>query len=148
MTTRSTTIILFVIFLVLAGSFFLYQQSSAIYAGLNSLKLIPQPETFTELYFENASYLPRATVAGKPISFAFTIHNVEATTTVYPYEVYFEGLNGIKEVLQSGTVSLADNTTTTINVSYIFLASDLQGEVAVNLTSLNQSIDFLLPNTN
>src|ERR1700677_2196121 len=118
MKSRTIVITLLVIVVVVAGIFFLYQQKTVVYADLNSLKLIPQPERFTELFFQNASDLPRATVAGQPISFAFTIHNVEYATTTYPYEVYFESSDGEQVDFTSGTVTLPSDASTTIPVSY------------------------------
>lgn len=125
-----------------------YQAKGAIYAQLNNLKLIPQPERFTELYFLNSSFLPRETVAKQQMAFAFVIHNVEGVTTTYPYAAYFEYPDGSKTSLQGGIVSLANNASTTISVTHTFRSSNLTGEVVVNLTSLNQQIDFLLPNNN
>lgn len=149
MPPRKTVIVILVLAIVLVGAFLLYHQKSAVYAGLNSLKLIPQPEQFTELYFENSSALPRATVAKQPISFSFGIHNVEGTSTVYPYEVYFEYPDGSKVNLAAGTVTLPSDASTTISVSHTFSSSNLTGEVVVNLPSLdNQQIDFLVPDNN
>src|ERR1700722_16939 len=139
-----TTIVLVLLF---AAAVFLYISRSAVYAQLNAWDLIPQPETFTELYFQNSSNLPTETVANQPISFAFTIHNVEATTTVYPYIVYFQDQNGNRTIFTSDTVTLLNNESTTINVVHVFPTSNMTGEVIVDLPSLNnQSIDFLLPN--
>ena len=149
MKSRTTTILLFILFVILAASFFLYQDKSAVYAELNSLKLIPQPEQFTELYFENSSNLPRSTVAKQPITFSFGIHNVEYATTTYPYEVYFEYPDGSQVDITSGIVTLPNDASTTIPVSYTFSASNLTGMIVVNLPSQdNQSIDFLLPDNN
>jgi hypothetical protein len=126
--------------------------NAAIYNELNALKLIPEPEQFTELYFQNSSNLPRETIANEPISFAFTIHNVESTSTVYPYVVYFQasdGTNTTPVVFTTGLVTLADNASTTITVTHTFASASTTGEVVVDLPSLNdQSIDFLLPDTN
>ena len=141
------SVIIFV--LLFAAVIFLYVSQSGIYAQLNAWDLIPRPETFTELYFQNSSNLPTETVANQPISFAFTIHNVEATTTVYPYIVYFEDASGNRTIFTSDTVTLQSNASTTINVIHVFPTSNMTGEVVVDLPSLNnQSIDFLLPDTN
>jgi hypothetical protein len=129
--------------------------NDAVYNQLNDWKLIPTPERFTELYFQNSANLPRATVAGQPISFAFTIHNVEGITTTYPYVVYFEYPDASQVVFTSGTVTLASDASTTIPVTHAFLASNLTGKVVVDLSvpaasasSSDQQIDFLLPDTN
>jgi hypothetical protein len=125
-----------------------YWQRAAIRAELGDLKLIPMPERFTELYFENPSSLPTQTVAGTPMSFLFGIHNAEGVTTAYPYVVYFQEPTGIVMDIQTGTISLAPDASTTIVSSYTFPASNITGKVVVYLTSLNQHIDFLLSKIN
>ncbi len=137
-----------IVAVLLAASFIAYQKRDVIYGELNALKLIPIPERFTELYFENSSSLPRKTVAGQPISFSFTIHNVEGTTTTYPYSVYFKYPNGAQISFANSNVILAADASTSIKVTYIFPTSNLAGIVVVNLTQLNQQIDFLLSGTN
>jgi hypothetical protein len=139
---------LIVIIAAFAAVILLYLIRTTVYAGLNNLDLIPQPERFTELYFEDASNLPRMTVAKQPIEFAFTIHNLEGVTTTYPYSVYLKYPFANNDVLVSSTITLADNATTTIPIQYVFPATNEQVEVVVDLTSLNQSIDFLMPDTN
>lgn len=125
-----------------------YAKQSSLYEVLNTLKLVPEPERFTELYFENASFLPKETVEGVSDSFSFTVHNMEGATTTYPYRVYFEYPSGHEVTFTENRVSLPDTASTTISVSHAFLASNERGMVVVSLTSLNQSIDFLVPNTN
>lgn len=144
MRPRTVIVVIIVIAVVIAGSFYAYKNESMIYGTLASLNLIPQPERFTELYFENASDLPQATVAAQPISFSFGIHNVEYKTTTYPYEVYFEDAEGNMTILAENTVTLPENGSTVITVSYVFKASNEPGRIVVDLTSLNQQIDFLL----
>jgi hypothetical protein len=142
------TIISIVAIALISIAFVLYTFSGSIYNTLNAWDLIPKPEKFTELYFDNASLLPRTTVAGEPISFTFTIHNVEGTTTVYTYIVYFEDQVGGRTIFTGDNIALADGSSTTVNVTHTFAASDEQGEVVVDLPALNQQIDFLLPNVN
>lgn len=154
---KSHTIIILII-VICAVAIFLYVTNvtgisasigNVIYSQLNAWKLIPTPEKFTELYFQSSSNLPQVTVAGQPMSFAFTIHNVEGMKTLYPYVVYFEYPDGSQFVITSGTVTLANDALTTISVTDTFLASNLTGKVVVDLPSLdNQSIDFLLPSIN
>jgi len=143
MRIRTVIIILVIVAVILAGSFYVYGKQFVVYQGLVSLNLIPQPERYTELYFENASALPSSTVAGQPISFSFVIHNVEYATTTYPYEAYFQDAEGNTTVLAENTVVLPDNGSTVITVSYLFNTTNEAGRVVVDLTSLNQQIDFL-----
>jgi hypothetical protein len=137
-----------VILVLVCAVIFLSYKKEAVQAELNNLKLIPIPERFTELYFDDASSLPRQTVRGQQISFAFTVHNVEGATTTYPYTVYFQYALGYKVVFASSTMTLAPDESTTTIISHVFSQSNETGKVVVNLTSLDQSIDFLLPDTN
>jgi hypothetical protein len=137
--------ILIVVVLVAFGA---YHEKSAIYSELSQLKLIPEQERFTELYFNDASSLPRQTNKGVVDTFSFTIHNVEYATTTYPYRVYFVYPSGRQVPFATSTITLTPNASTTVNISHTWLASNEHGQVVVELTSLNQSIDFLLPDTN
>jgi hypothetical protein len=146
---RAKFIAILLMVLVLIGLVFLiYQSRGLISDKLKALDLIPTPERFTELYFNNASALPTQIAKDQPIAFSFVIHNEEGAATIYPYEVYFETADGNKTMFTENTASLADNASTTIDVSYLFKQTDETGTVVVDLTSLDQQIDFLLPRIN
>jgi hypothetical protein len=141
--------IIIIILLIICGiKYIAYMEQTAIYNGLYALKLIPRPERFTELYFEQASSLPAETVQGVASTFSFTIHNEEGATTTYPYRVYFQYPSGHQVTLAADTVVLADNASQTIMVSHAFLASNEQGSVIVVLPTIDQTIDFLVPDNN
>jgi hypothetical protein len=148
MKIKQVTATMIVLIALFGGAFVLYLERETVNAELNNLKLIPMPERFTELYFENPSTLPKQIIAKKPISFAFTIHNLEGVTTTYPYTVFLQYPSANPSTIVSNTVTIADNASTTITISYVFPESNRQVKVGVDLTSLNQSIDFLLPNEN
>jgi hypothetical protein len=148
-----TTGWLIAILILIGVVFLIYVYRGAIYGEMGALKLIPGPERFTELYFTDPASLPTSTTSGETLSFSFTINNLEGATTAYPYVVYFQTPTGGSIVLRRDTISLADNASTTIPISYTFasLKKEVveQGEVVVNLPTLNdQQIDFLLPDTN
>ena len=123
-----------------------YIERASIYKGLDRLKLIPQPEHFTELYFENHSSLPKQSISGKNVSFSFTIHNLEGATTTYPYSVYFEYPSGFRVIFQNSTTTIADDMYQTIATSHVWRASNLSGKIIVELTNMDQKIDFILSN--
>ena len=123
-------------------------KKDVVISELNSFKLLPIPENYTELYFENAQSLPSKAIKGVPAVFDFTIHNVEHKTVTYPYSVYFEYASGHREVFITDYITLEQNGHATIHISHVFMNSDLHGKVVVELTSKNQTIDFLLPNNN
>ena len=133
---------------LILGAVFLYAGRAVVYADLVGLNLVPAPEHFTELYFQNPASLPKQTIANQPISFSFVIHNLEGATTTYPYLIFFQSPFGNPVIFATGTISLADGAWETISDSYTFPESNLQGTVVVELTSLGQQIDFLLPNNN
>jgi hypothetical protein len=149
MTTPSKSKIITVLLLVAVLAVILlglYYKSGPVYQEFKNLDLIPMPENFTELYFENASALPVSIAKNEPVSFSFTIHNDEGATTAYPYTAYFRNVAGVKTVLKNGDISLGSDASTTVNVSYIFKTAPGTGTVVVDLTSLNQQIDFLVSN--
>jgi uncharacterized membrane protein len=138
---KKATIFIILIILVAASLLFYYYEGAR-------LNLVPQPERFTELYFIDSSNLPRQTVAKQPISFSFGIHNVEYMTMTYPYEVYLMYTDGHRLSIASGTITLPNDASTTIPVSYTFGTSNVTTTVVVALPAENnQSIDFLLPST-
>jgi hypothetical protein len=129
---------------VIISALLLYGLRAEIYTGLQNWKLLPTNQEFTELYFNDYLALPKTVTAGQSISFSFTIHNVEGVTTAYPYTVYFLYPDGQKVPFVTDSVTLANNASTSINVSYQFHTSDTTGSVVVDLTQLNQTIDFLI----
>lgn len=99
-----------------------------------------QPETFTELYFENHSTLPNTITKQKEYSFTFTLHNVEYRTMDYPYAVYVQ--RGIEKIpIERGSVNMASGETKSVTVEFGPL-KNLRSEIVVNLTDKNQQIDF------
>lgn len=145
---RNTLIFVFsTLFLVVIG-LAIYQESGPIYREMDKLDLIPTPQRFTELYFNNYLTFPKETVKGQSFPISFTIHNLEGTTTTYPYAIYFEYPTGDEAVFASSTVTVPNNASTTITVTHTFNASNLTGKVFVDLTGMNQEIDFILPNNN
>ena len=149
----ATRVLVITLLILVCVLFVAYKYRAAVYAEMNTLKLVPEPERFTELYFTNPAAIPTSTIAGQPMSFAFTIQNLQGVTTTYPYTAYFKNPAGQTIPLARGIVSLADNASTSIPVLYTFPTSttdgSITGEVVVALPTLNnQRIDFLLPYNN
>ena len=146
MSLRAAITTLIIIAAVSAGLYSFYLLNPSAYAKFSSLQFLQQPEPFTELYFMNATALPRTLAAHQALSFTFGIHNVEGATTTYPYNIYFKDQSGKVTGIATGTVTLADNGTILIPVSYTF-SFDPNGRVVVSLPSQGgEQIDFLLPN--
>lgn len=129
--------------IVLSASFLIYKERAVIYIGLNDLKLIPQPERFTELYFDPTS-LPDQIISYQPLLFSFTVHNLEGATTTYPYKVYLEYPTGKQITFANGSITLANGAEATTNIKHIFYFSNKKLKVVVKLTAIDQSIDFLI----
>lgn len=132
------------IIVLFSAVFVSYQFKNDIYAGLNALKLIPVPERFTELYFENSGNLPGVIITGQPIFFAFTVHNLEGRTMNYDYMVYFESAKGDRVVLDSNAATIADGQSKTFFESHAFYWPLESGKIVVDLYRQNQQIDFML----
>lgn len=100
-----------------------------------------KPETFTELYFSNHTNLPSKIDTGKIYSFAFTVHNVEAKQMDYKYIVFMQSKNS-KELIDTKSIELQNNQTTTISESFELASPVTQAEIVVRLINKDQQIDF------
>lgn len=138
-------ILIFALIVVLAV-FDLYLYRPAIYAELDTLKLIPRPERLTELYLNDSLKLPKTINKGDVVPFSFAVHNLEGKTTTYPYVIYIQSSDGSTIPIDRSSVTLADQTSTTIRESYTFKTASTSAEVFIELTGRNQSLHFVLPN--
>lgn len=134
---------IFVVCLIVATLYASYVYRDALYRQMDALKLIPRPELFTELYFENHTNLPKQIVKGETISFSFTIHNLEGKDKEYPYVVYFKNDYGTTTVAQS-TAFVKNNEYKTITESYTFKSASEKETLYVELTDKKQELHFAL----
>ncbi len=111
------------------------------YQELVALDLVPKPEKFTELYFNDNTSLPASATSNQSIRFAFAIHNLEAADYQYTYDVVVDA-HGTRYIVDRGDVLVKNNQ------YYVkteqFKLPNLPGrqEVIVELTNKQQSIDF------
>lgn len=138
---------LLVLLIAVAIAFILFQYKQAIYAQLDSWKLIPRPERFTELYFNNHTNLPKQISEGETISFSFVIHNLEGKSWQYPYSVFFISQDGQITNIEEATVTLSDGEYKTIEESYTSALADNNGEIFVELQQPKQELHFSILNT-
>jgi hypothetical protein len=132
-------------FVLIIGAIILaYSMPISLYNELNNLKLIPESEAFTELYFDTYPQAQAQISDGTHVSFTFTVHNLEGTTTAYAYQVYFVSGNATTTI-QNGTTTLANTASTTIAESLTLKSSFQPGDVFVSLPALGQHIDFYIP---
>lgn len=126
---------------ILSGVGYLILNPKLVEAQLNAMKLLPQEETFTEVYFSDHQKLPQKVDPYQLIPVEFTIHNLEGKEYKYGYEVLIN-TDGNKVPLTQATVSLEDNEYKTIKESYSTAYSGKRYQIIVNLINKNQSIDF------
>lgn len=81
--TRPYTLLLVALSIIVALTIF----HSQVQSSLRTWKLLPQPPSFTELYFTTTNYLPIHYVPGQTQSFSFTVHNVEHRVEHYYYTI-------------------------------------------------------------
>jgi hypothetical protein len=108
---------------------------------LVALDLLPKPETFTELYFNDSAHLPASAKSNQSIRFSFVIHNLEAADYQYTYEVSVIA-HGTRHVIDSGNVLVKNNQYSVKNEKLNLINSPGKQEVIVDLTNKRQSIDF------
>jgi len=115
--------------------------TKSVYSELYDLNIIPKPEVFTELYFENHENLPFEVLPQHQYSFTFAIHNKEYKNMNYPYFVYIL-TNNKKLSLQKGNVFLHQDQKQTASVHFSTSSALPKSEIVVTLPGKNQNIDF------
>jgi hypothetical protein len=136
------------VFLLLIGTalfvgmlIFFSLNRASIYNELITLDLIPKPEKLTELYFNDNANLPNSVTSNQTVSFAFVIHNLEATNFQYTYDVSVNA-NGTRHIVDSGNVLVKNNQYYVKNEKINLIHSTGSQEVVIELTNKQQSIDF------
>jgi len=107
--------------------------------------LTPQPEKFTELYFEDHLALPKSLSPGLPFKVAFTVHNVESASIEYPVEITIQDeFEATKSAtLYTTTLTLDHDQTQTTPVELeVPTQFPTRSKITVKLLNLNQSIHF------
>jgi len=110
--------------------------------GINMVLKISkgEPDSYTELYFNNHTSLPVRTISSEAYGFDFTIHNFQHRNMTYPYEVYME-TDTKKVQLSHGSITLAHNELKTTPVKFV-ARNDRMSKITVNLLEQNQQIGF------
>ncbi|HRN69940.1 MAG TPA: hypothetical protein PLS49_02035 [Candidatus Woesebacteria bacterium] len=121
--------------------FLLFADKSAIISWLNEYKLLPQPERFTELYFEDHTNLPTHLIASDEADFKFTVHNLEYEPFTYNYTVKAESTQSA-ELLDEGTFTLNHDEYKTIGGTISTQEAQIRTKINVSLENKNQSIHF------
>jgi hypothetical protein len=130
-----------ILLLFLALGIFSFVKSNPAIMNMITLATTVKAETFTELYFEDHTNLPKDTNLYEEKTFKFTVHNLEYKTMTYPYEVYID-FEGEKQMIDEGSISLKQNQYKTIEESYLLTYPTQRVKIIVNLINKNQQIDF------
>lgn len=120
------------IILVLAVPSFRHQLSGSV---------TRKPAEFTELYFTDATHLPKHVVAGTPASVAFSIVNHEARTVEYSYLVTAQSSQGTTTIAQ-GSVRLLVNQRADKKVAFTPDAANRSYLITVALAGRTELIHF------
>lgn len=138
MLERRILILFLVILLIGAVSAFISPEFRSFAAKVLP---IPQPETFTELYFTNHLRLPTKVSSGTKQEFSFTIHNLEGKDVRYLYQVVLlEG--GENKLLDTKEVSVPKGEFKNINESFVASVPSDKTRVLVTLPFKEQFIDY------
>lgn len=121
--------------------FVLIYDKNSIIAFLNKNKLLSQPETFTELYFEDHQELPKSLIGTDEAKFKFTVHNLEYKPYTYNYEVESISTESSK-LLDSGTFTLEHDAFKTVSEIVSANEATIESKININLKNKNQSIHF------
>jgi hypothetical protein len=122
----------------------------AIYLGVSvnpnaieatNLATTRQPEHYTELYFNNVQYLPRATKPRQLASFSYHVKNHEATEKSYTAIVTLTE-NGTTRILERNEFKLQSSGYENVSVRYITPLKKTNFTITVSLPELGQNIHF------
>ena len=145
MTTPNKTILLKLLLLIFIIISFvgIYQYALTIPSAARFIRLatVRNPETLTELYFENHLKLPSYVELDTDYPYAFTIRNLEHKNMNYRYQIYVDQ-EGKKLPIASGNVSIKDGESKTIKQNLLQHNAKGRVKVVVELIDLNQQIDF------
>jgi len=108
---------------------------------LNQYKLLPQPEPFTELYFEDHLKLPKLHKINEPYSFKFTVHNLENKDFTYNYLVTATASDSAS-ILDKGKFSLKSDQSKTFKENFRIRLPYQKVKFNIDLPNKNQSIHF------
>ncbi|RJR28275.1 hypothetical protein C4561_00230 [candidate division WWE3 bacterium] len=166
---KNAVVIIYVaLFLLLA--FYINLKPKWMMDKLNEWKLLPQPETLTELYFTDHLNLPISIAPNQKRYFEFTIHNMEEKDMTYTYEVYANIGDGSDEdttessessestpsdndesadvfipekiLIEEGEIKTASDQYKTVGITFELPMVKARNQVVVNLINKNQSIHF------
>ena len=105
-----------------------------------------QPETFTELYFENHNQLPTTIIRFQIYPYSFTIRNLENKDIEYHYKI--SGQRNNQTIFEDYyTINIKKGETKTINDT-VGPLKNLQTKIIIELIDQNQQISFLMNGTN
>ncbi len=119
----------------------LFTDKSSVVAMLNKYNLLPQPERFTELYFEDHDKLPKQLIATQEPKFQFTVHNLEYEPFTYNFKVEALSTESAK-LLNEGSFTLNHDEYKTITESISTAEASIRTKINVSLENKNQSIHF------
>ena len=104
-------------------------------------KLLPLPETLTELYFEDHLKLPNRIDPKKEYNFSFTVHNLEYKDMEYIYKVKAKSENS-QYLITNGNINLKHDEYK--NVAVVFKLKNIKErtKVEVDLAGKNQRVRF------
>lgn len=103
--------------------------------------LLPEPEPYTELYFEDHLQLPQLFKLNEENEFAFTVHNLEYKTMTYDYTVMANSTTSAALVDQ-GKITLNHDESKTINEKFTIRNPHQKVKLTVNLDNKDQAIHF------
>lgn len=113
---------------------------------LERYRILPIPESYTELYISDPQSLPTRIISGQAPSFSFTLVNHEGEKREYAYQVYFIASGTPKvssTLLTTATVSIPAGTSLMREIPITIESQfSLDGKIFVVLLGRNQELHF------
>lgn len=114
----------------------------AVATQLASWKLVPTPERYTELAFDQHLALPSVVPTTKPVAFGFRVTNHEGGAKAYSYVVAWQAPGSSARTVATGSVTLADGASQSVSESFVLPKGVSMAEVTVTLPEQQESVHF------
>ena len=101
-----------------------------------------RPAGYTELAFAAPTQLPTRLTKDGTVSFAFAVHNVQGSTTTYPFSIYSEVNSSQNTTLASGQLTLQNGQWITKQETVHIGRTGFTQQIFVSLPLQQQTIDF------
>lgn len=118
-----------------------FASSGTIARQLNDWDMLPKPEPYTLLYFNEPAQLPAIAGADSEQYISATVRNMQHEPTTYRYTISAVPFGGGPHIIKQGECAAKHNTDCTINERFALPALAPRMQVRIDLSYMGRSHD-------